>query len=45
MQDEILRLEKDFSSNVWNDAAAVARFLLYWIIIAPDGGTIDNLLA
>src|SRR6202042_600829 len=43
-QEEILKLEKEFSQAiVKNDAEAVARFLADdWIIIDPDGGTIDR---
>jgi ketosteroid isomerase-like protein len=44
MQEEVLRLEKEFSQAiVKNDAKAVARFLTDgWIIIDPDGGIIDR---
>ena len=44
MQEEILRLEKEFSQAiVKNDAEAVGRFLADdWIIIDPDGGIIDR---
>ena len=44
MQEDILKLEKEFSQAiVKNDAEAVARFLADdWIIIDPDGGTIDR---
>ena len=44
MQEEILKLEKEFSQAiVKNDAEAVARFLADdWIIIDPDGGIIDR---
>jgi ketosteroid isomerase-like protein len=44
MQEEVLRLEKEFSQAiVKNDAKAVARFLADgWIIIDPDGGIIDR---
>ena len=44
MQEEILRLEKEFSQAiVKNDAEAVGRFLADdWIIIDPDGGIIDK---
>jgi ketosteroid isomerase-like protein len=44
MQDEILKLEKDFEQAIIrNDAAAVGRFLSDdWIIIDPDGGIIDK---
>jgi ketosteroid isomerase-like protein len=44
MQEEILRLEKEFSQAIAkNDAEAVGRFLADdWIIIDPDGGIIDR---
>ena len=44
MQDEVLRLEKEFSQAiVKNDAEAVGRFLADdWIIIDPDGGIVDK---
>ena len=44
MQEEILRLEKEFSQAiVKNDAEAVGRFLADdWIIVDPDGGIIDR---
>jgi ketosteroid isomerase-like protein len=44
MQEEVLRLEKEFSQAiVKNDAKAVARFLADgWIIIDQDGGIIDR---
>ena len=44
MQEEVLRLEKEFSQAiVKNDAKAVARFLADgWIIIDPDGGIVDR---
>ena len=44
MQEEILRMEKDFGQAVIkNDADAVGRFLTDdWIIIDPDGGVIDK---
>jgi ketosteroid isomerase-like protein len=44
MQDEVLRVEKEFSQAiVKNDAEAVGRFLADdWIIIDPDGGIIDK---
>ena len=44
MQDEVLKLEKEFSQAiVKNDAEAVGRFLADdWIIIDPDGGIIDK---
>jgi ketosteroid isomerase-like protein len=44
MQDEVLRVEKEFSQAiVKNDAEAVGRFLADdWIIIDPDGGIIDR---
>jgi ketosteroid isomerase-like protein len=44
MQDEILKLEKDFErAIIRNDAAAVGLFLSDdWIIIDPDGGIIDK---
>jgi ketosteroid isomerase-like protein len=44
MQDELLRIEKEFShAIVTNDAEAVARFLADdWIIVDPDGGVIDK---
>jgi ketosteroid isomerase-like protein len=43
-EEEILRLEKELSQAiVKNDAAAAGRFLADdWIIIDPDGGTIDR---
>jgi ketosteroid isomerase-like protein len=44
MQEEILRLEKEFSQAILkNDAEAVRRFLADdWIIVDPDGGIIDK---
>jgi len=44
MQDELLRIEKDFSQAiVANDAEAISRFLAdEWIIIDPDGGIMDR---
>jgi len=44
MQDELLRIEKEFShAIVTNDAEAVGRFLADdWIIVDPDGGVIDK---
>jgi ketosteroid isomerase-like protein len=44
MQEEVLRLEKEFSQAiVKNDARAVGQFLADdWIIIDPDGGIIDK---
>ena len=44
MQEEILKLEKEFSQAiVKNDAEAVGRFLADdWIIIDPDGGMVDR---
>jgi ketosteroid isomerase-like protein len=44
MQEEILRVEKEFSEAiVKNDAEAVGRFLAdEWIIIDPDGGIVDR---
>jgi ketosteroid isomerase-like protein len=44
MQEEILRMEKDFGQAVIkNDADAVGQFLTEdWIIIDPDGGVIDK---
>jgi ketosteroid isomerase-like protein len=44
MQEEILRMEKDFGQAVIkNDADAVGQFLTDdWIIIDPDGGVIDK---
>jgi ketosteroid isomerase-like protein len=44
MQEEILRMEKDFGQAVIkNDAVAVGQFLTDdWIIIDPDGGVIDK---
>jgi ketosteroid isomerase-like protein len=43
MQDEVLRVEKEFSQAiVKNDAEAVGRFLADWIIIDPDAGIIDK---
>jgi hypothetical protein len=46
MQEEVLRLEKEFSQAiVKNDAGAVGQFLADdWIIIDPDGGIIDKAL-
>jgi ketosteroid isomerase-like protein len=43
-QDELLRIEKDFShAIVRNDAAAVAGFLADdWTIVDPDGGVIEK---
>ena len=44
MQDQILRIEKEFSQAIMtNDAEAVGRFLADdWIIIDPDGGIIER---
>jgi hypothetical protein len=44
MQEEILRMEKDFGQAVIkNDAGAVGQFLTdYWIIIDPDGSVIGK---
>jgi len=44
MQEEILRMEKDFGEAVIkNDADTVGQFLTDdWIIIDPDGGVIDK---
>ena len=44
MQEEVLRVEKEFSQAIVNnDAEAVGRFLTEdWIIIDPDGGIIDR---
>jgi ketosteroid isomerase-like protein len=44
MQEELLRIEKDFSQAITaNDAEAIGRFLAdEWIIIDPDGGIIDK---
>jgi ketosteroid isomerase-like protein len=44
MQEEILRMEKDFGQAVIkNDADAVGQFVTDdWIIIDPDGGVIDK---
>ena len=44
MQEEILRMEKDFGqAAIKNDADAVGQFLTDdWIIIDPDGGVIDK---
>ena len=44
MQEEILRMEKDFGQAVIkNDSDAVGQFLTDdWIIIDPDGGVIDK---
>ena len=44
MQDELLRIEKDFAEAiVANDAESISRFLAdEWIIIDPDGGIIDK---
>jgi ketosteroid isomerase-like protein len=44
MQEEILRIEKEFSQAiVKNDAEVVGRFLADdWIIVDPDGGIIDK---
>ena len=44
MQDDLLKLEKEFSAAiVRNDAEAVAQFLADdWIIIDPDGSIIDK---
>jgi ketosteroid isomerase-like protein len=43
-EDEVMRLEKELTQAiVKNDAEAVGRFLADdWIIIDPDGGTIDK---
>ena len=44
MQDELLKLEKDFAQAVVkNDAAAIDGFLGDdWVIVDPDGGIIDK---
>jgi ketosteroid isomerase-like protein len=44
MREEILKLEEEFGqAMVKNDAEAIGRFLADdWIIIDPDGGTIDR---
>lgn len=44
MQEEVVRVEKEFSQAIVNnDAEAVGRFLTEdWIIIDPDGGIIDR---
>jgi ketosteroid isomerase-like protein len=44
MQEEILKLEDEFGqAMIKNDAEAIGRFLADdWIIIDPDGGTIDR---
>ena len=44
MQEELLKLEDDFAQAVTNnDADAVDGFLSDdWIIVDPDGGTIDK---
>ena len=43
-QEELLKLEKEFSQAiVKNDVEAIGRFLADdWIIVDPDGGTIDK---
>ena len=43
-EDEVMRLEKEFTQAILkNDAEAVGRFLADdWIIVDPDGGTIDR---
>jgi ketosteroid isomerase-like protein len=43
-EDEVLKLEKEFSQAIVNnDAEAVGRLLADdWIIIDPDGGIIDR---
>jgi ketosteroid isomerase-like protein len=44
MQQEILKLEREFSQAIVNnDAEAVGKFLADdWIIVDPDGGIIDK---
>jgi ketosteroid isomerase-like protein len=44
MQKEIIKLEDEFGqAMIKNDAEAIGRFLADdWIIIDPDGGTIDR---
>jgi ketosteroid isomerase-like protein len=44
MQEEIMKLEHEFGqAMIKNDAEAIGRFLADdWIIIDPDGGTIDR---
>jgi len=44
MQEELLRLEKEFARAVTNnDAGALDRFLADdWIIVDPDGSIIDK---
>jgi hypothetical protein len=44
MQEEILKIEKDFGQAIiGNDAEAAGQFLADdWIIIDPDGGVIDK---
>jgi ketosteroid isomerase-like protein len=44
MQEEIMKLEDEFGqAMIKNDADAIGRFLADdWIIIDPDGGTIDR---
>jgi ketosteroid isomerase-like protein len=44
MQEEIMKLEDEFGqAMIKNDAEAIGRFLADdWIIIDPDGGTIDR---
>jgi ketosteroid isomerase-like protein len=44
MQDELLKLEKDFAQAVVkNDADAIDGFLADdWIVVDPDGGIIDK---
>src|SRR5205823_447148 len=44
MQEELLKLEKQFAEAITNnDAEAVDRFLADdWIIVGPDGGIIDR---
>jgi len=44
VQEELLKLEKDFAhAIVNNDAEAIAQFLAdEWVIVDPDGGIIDR---
>ena len=44
MQEELLKLEKEFAQAiVKNDVGAIGQLLADdWIIIDPDGGTIDK---
>jgi ketosteroid isomerase-like protein len=44
MEEELLRLEKEFEQAVVNnDAKVIGRFLADdWIIVEPDGGMIDK---